>query len=278
MLWDGVRSGLAEKRGSEKHLCGQKRRENPHRKTQVLFAPRVASPRTHQHLHLKANKRLGCWDVFEMVCDRDTAEGERRGKKHSGSQKGGNPIRKTPSLLCPSCRFATQPPPPPLESHQKTFIGGMFFGMVRSRTKNKTLQKIKKSFPSSKHPKKTPPSLPSQKKKFPLGSFEKKSRAWQLLLEKTEKRKKNLNQKKRKNHSPKRQVFFVPLSASQSIRQYLHLKANKRLVFFGTVGVACDRDPATKGVGEEKRSEKKPHRKTPSLFYSPLFLYLNSSI
>jgi len=33
-----------------------------------------------------------------------------------------NPIHKTPSLFCPSCCIAMHPPPPPLESQQKTCV------------------------------------------------------------------------------------------------------------------------------------------------------------
>jgi len=87
--------------------------------------------------------------------------------------------------------------------------------------------------------------------------------------------KKNLDPKKGKTIRQNTKSLFAPLSESQLIRQYLQLKANKRLVFFGTVGVACDRDPAGKR-GRGKHSKRKTICKNRKSFLL-LFLHHNSS-
>ena len=75
---------LAEKGGGEKHS----RRKKPIAKRQVLFVPLVVSLCSHQHFHLKANKRLYWWDVLGW----GAIESRRRKwavERHDGEPKKG---------------------------------------------------------------------------------------------------------------------------------------------------------------------------------------------
>jgi len=221
---------IRRRKGAVKSTRAQKKGEkNPFTKRQVLFVPLIASPSTHQQHQSKANERLLVWDVLGWC----VVESRRRKRavKSTCAKKGEkkNPFTKrqvllAPPIASPSITNSTNRKP------TKNFVGGMFWGWCAIKNREQRTKKIKKHSNVAQIQKKIQTRF-RQKKNFLLDLSEKISRAFLAKKEK-EKIKKKIPRSRGKTHSQNTKSFF-PRAASPCNHQHLHLKATKRLVFFG---------------------------------------------
>jgi len=163
-----------------------------------------------------------------LVCDRDLA-----GKSTLAPKKR---IKKTPSPFFPRVASSCVH-----QQHQSKANKRLAFFWMFGKdcvVKNREPKRLKNKSIANPGPKKKTPISVSPEKKFPLSGKKISRASWR-------------KRKKRKFQDPeipfaKRQVLFAPRVALPRTHQYLHLKSNKRLVFFLGSCMACDRELAKK--------------------------------